>query len=96
MTTRQRAYLRSLANGLTPILHVGKEGVGDNLAQQAWDALEARELVKGTVLRNAPCDAREACSQLCERVHAEPVQVIGNRFVLYRRARQPKIDLDSI
>jgi RNA-binding protein len=94
MTTKQRAHLRSLANGIEPILHIGKDGISDNLVKQAWDALEARELVKATVLRAAPYDsAREACDALCEKVHAEPVQVIGNKFVMYRMSRKPRIEL---
>ena len=87
MTTKQRAYLRGLANPLDPILHVGKDGVTDNLVKQLDGALEARELVKGAVLQNAPVDAREALSVLCERLDAEPVQAIGGRFVLYRPSR---------
>ena len=82
MTTRQRAKLRSMGTILEPIVHIGKEGINDNLCKQAWDALEARELIKVTVQKNAPLDAREACAELCQRVHAEPVQVIGNRFVI--------------
>ncbi|MBO4298161.1 MAG: YhbY family RNA-binding protein [Clostridia bacterium] len=97
MTTKQRAGLRAMANTIDPILHIGKDGINDNLAKQAWDALEARELIKATVLQNAPLTAREACEALCERVHAEPVQVIGNRFVIYRKARKDsKIDLDAL
>lgn len=72
MTTKQRAALRAMANAIDPILHIGKDGITDNLAKQAWDALEARELVKATVQKNAPMSAREACEALCERVHAEP------------------------
>ncbi len=97
MTTKQRAALRSMANTIQPILHIGKEGINENLVQQAWDALEARELIKVTVQRNAPIDAREACEELCEYVHAEPVQVIGSRFVIYRKARKnSKIDLSVL
>ncbi len=97
MTTKQRAGLRAMANTIDPILHIGKDGINDNLAKQAWDALEARELIKATVLQNAPLTAREACEALCERVHAEPVQVIGNRFVIYRKARKDsKIDLNAL
>ena len=72
MTTRQRAALRAMANTMDPVLHIGKDGINDNLAKQAWDALEARELIKVTVQKNAPMDAREACAELCERVHARP------------------------
>ena len=97
MTTRQRAKLRSMGTILEPIVHIGKEGINDNLCKQAWDALEARELIKATVQKNAPLDAREACAELCERVHAEPVQVIGNRFVIYRQAREDsKIRLEDL
>lgn len=89
MTTRQRAALRSMCNTMEPILHIGKEGISDNLVKQCWDALEARELIKVTVQKNAPFDsAREACDELCQRVHAEPVQTIGNRFCIYRQARE--------
>ena len=70
MTTRQRAALRAMANTIDPVLHIGKDGINDNLAKQAWDALEARELIKVTVQKNAPMNAREACAELCERVHA--------------------------
>lgn len=88
MTTRQRAILRSMCNTLEPVLHIGKDGITDNLVKQCWDALEARELIKVTVQRGAPYTAREACEALCERVHAEPMQVIGNRFSIYRQARE--------
>lgn len=97
MTTKQRAALRSMANTIDPVLHIGKDGINDNLVQQAWDVLEARELIKVTVQRNAPMDAREACEALCERTHAEPVQVIGSKFVIYRKARKDsKIDVDKL
>ena len=97
MTTKQRAALRSMANTMQPILHIGKDGINDNMVKQAWDALEARELIKATVLQNAPMTAREACEALCERVYAEPIQVIGSKFVIYRKARKDsKIDLDNL
>ena len=94
MTSKQRAYLRGLANTMEPIVHVGKDGVNDNMIKQLSDALEARELVKGTVLQNSPVTAREAIAELCEGTGAEPVQCIGNRFVVYRaREKDPKIIL---
>ena len=76
----------------------GKRHPAGGSHRQTWDALEARELIKITVQRNAPYEnAREACDVLCERVHAEPVQVIGNRFVIYRRARKDsQIDVDQL
>ena len=97
MTSKQRAYLRGLANTMEPIVHVGKDGVTPNMIKQVSDALEARELIKVTVQKNAPMDAREACAELCERVHAEAVQVIGSRFVIYRQARKDsKIRLEDL
>lgn len=97
MTTKQRAALRSMGSVLKPILYIGKDGIGDNLIKQAYDALEANELIKVSVQRNAPYTAREACDELCEAVHAEPVQVIGNRFVMYRQAREnSKIKLEEL
>jgi len=89
MTSKQRAALRGLANTMDPILHIGKEGITQAVVQQAWDALEARELIKVALMRYAPFgSAREACEALCEKTHAEPVQTIGSKFVLYRRSRK--------
>lgn len=97
LTSKQRAYLRSMINTADPIVHIGKEGINPNLIKQTWDALEARELIKVQVMKNAPYDAREACNLLCAQVHALPVQVIGYRFSIYRPARKdPKIDLSAI
>ena len=97
MTTKQRAKLRAMCNGLEPVLHIGKDGITDNLVKQCWDALEARELIKVTVQKNAPYTAREACDELCERVHAEPVQTIGSKFSIYRQARKDsKIRLEDL
>ena len=87
LTSKQRAYLRSLANTIDTILYIGKEGVVPNTVKQAYDALEARELIKCSVQRGAPMDAKEACQALCEQTGAEPVQCIGNRFVIYRQSR---------
>ena len=98
MTTKQRAALRSMGAVMEPVLHIGKEGVTPTVIKQCWDALEARELIKVQVQRNAPYgQTREACEEMCEKVHAEPVQVIGNRFVIYREAREDsRIHLDEL
>lgn len=97
MTTKQRAKLRSMAAMFEPVLLIGKDGISDNTVRQCWDVLEARELIKVSVLKNAPFTAREACEEICEKTHAEPVQVIGNRFVIYRQARKDsKIKLEDL
>ncbi len=97
MTGKQRAKLRSMANTTPSLYQIGKGGLTPEVQEQLDSALEARELIKVTVQKNAPFDAREACSALCERVHAEPIQVIGNRFVIYRQAREgAKIKLEEL
>lgn len=76
LTSKQRAQLRSLANGIDTIVIVGKDGLGDNLIAQVNDALESRELVKGRVLEAALLVAREALEALCAATGAEPVCVL--------------------
>ncbi len=92
LTSKQRAQLRGLANGLDTILQIGKEGIGENLIKQADDALEARELIKGKVLdNNIDYDARTAAEELAKATRSEVVQVIGTKFVLYRETHsKPK------
>lgn len=85
LTSKQRAYLRSLANNLDTILIVGKGGMDADVLKQADDALTARELMKGKVLETSPLSAREAADRIAAETSADPVQVIGSKFVLYRR-----------
>lgn len=95
MTSKQRAYLRSMANTMDTILYIGKEGVVPGTIKQASDALEARELIKCAVQQGCPLSAREAITQLCEALEAEPVQCIGRRFVMYRPSKEnPRIVLE--
>ena len=84
LTSKQRAQLRGMAATMDTILHVGKDGIGDNLVKQVDDALEARELIKGRVLENSMYTAREAAEELAVAARCEVVQVIGSKFVLYR------------
>lgn len=94
LTSKQRAQLRSLANSADTIVHIGKGGITENVVQQASDALKARELIKCRVLENALLSAREACDALAEATVSEGVQVIGSRFVLYKKnEKEPKIEL---
>ena len=95
MTSKQRAMLRSMANTMDTILYVGKEGVTAGTVREAYDALEARELIKCCVNQGAPVTAREALDALCEKLGAEPIQCIGRRFVMYRPSREnPRIVLE--
>ncbi len=93
MTSKQRAYLRSLANSLETIFQVGHNGIGDQLIRQVDETLAVRELIKLRVLETSPVSAREAAEQIAAAVQADVVQVIGYRFVLYRPAKEPKIVL---
>ena len=88
LTGKQRAQLRAMANTLEPVVHIGKDGIGDNLVKQANDALEARELIKCRVLENCDLTAREACDELSRLTRSEQVQVIGMKFVLYRESHR--------
>ena len=85
LTSKQRAQLRGIATNIDTIVHIGKDGINDNLVKQANDALEARELIKCKVLENSMLTAREACEELARLTRSEGVQVIGTKFVLYRR-----------
>lgn len=94
ITSKQRAFLRSLANDIDTILMIGKSGIGSDIIRQADDALTAREILKAKVLETAPISVKEAGEQIAEQTHAELVQVIGAKFVLYRKnQKEPKITL---
>ncbi len=90
MTGKQRAKLRGMANGLDTILFIGKDGVSNATLKEAYDALEARELIKCAVQQNSELSAKEACALLCEKTNAVPVLVIGRRFVIYRESNTNK------
>lgn len=92
LTSKQRAQLRALANGIDTILHVGKSGISDALVKQADDALRARELVKGKVQENSLISSKEASEALARDCSAEVVQVIGSKFVLYRENKNIEKD----
>ncbi|MDD3693597.1 MAG: YhbY family RNA-binding protein [Oscillospiraceae bacterium] len=94
MTSKQRAFLRALANSQDPILHIGKGEISETLLKQADDALTARELIKARVLETCAQTPKEAAITVADRTNAEIVQVIGRTFVLYRKnVKEPKIKL---
>lgn len=88
LTSKQRSYLRSLGNTLEPIFQVGKGGLDEGFFKQVEDALEARELIKISVLRNSEIDSWEACETICSSAYADPVQVIGNKFIIYKKSKE--------
>ncbi len=94
LTSKQRASLRSMANTLQPIMQIGKGGIGENLIKQLDEALDARELIKISVLETSEINAKEALELLCKELQAEPVQTLGRKLTLFRRNHEkPKIDI---
>lgn len=90
LNSRQRAQLRGLANDYETILQVGKMGISENTVKQVDDALEARELIKMSVLETSPLTSREVADELAKKVKADVVQVIGRKFILYRESKDNK------
>lgn len=88
ITSKQRAELRAQANTLDTILMVGKGGVSETLIAEAEKLLDARELVKGRVLETAFMTAKEACDEICAQTGADGIQVVGSKFVIYRKSEK--------
>lgn len=88
MTSKQRAYLRGLANSLTPIFQIGKNGISENLIKQVDDALEARELIKLNVLETAPEDIKNIGEELSNKTNSVFVQSVGNKITLFRQKKK--------
>lgn len=91
MNGKQRAYLRKMAHELEPIFQVGKGGVSPELTNSVSEALEKRELIKLTILKNCLYDVKDVAEMLAERTHADVIQVIGRRFVLYRESKEDPV-----
>ncbi len=90
LTGKQKRYLRSLAHHLDPIFQVGKGGVNENMITQIKEALEARELIKVSILQNNLDDKHEVAQALAAGAQAELVQLIGHTVVLYKESREHK------
>lgn len=88
MTTKRRSKLRSLAQTIEPIGQIGKGGISDNMVAGLSSALEARELIKVTVLKNAEDEAKYLADDLAAELNAEVVCTIGHKIVLYRRSQK--------
>ena len=90
MTSKQRAYLKSLAMTMDSILQIGKSVVTPELTKSVDEALEARELIKIHVLKNCVANPKEIAALLAQRTHTAVVQVIGRKIILYRHNRKKK------
>ena len=90
LNSKQRAYLRAMANSESAIMQIGKGGISENLAKTVSDALEARELIKLSVLENCEYTPRETADAIAEAVGADVVGVIGRKIILYRESEKHK------
>ncbi|MCY8310523.1 ribosome assembly RNA-binding protein YhbY [Bacillus vallismortis] len=90
LTGKQKRFLRSKAHHLTPIFQVGKGGVNDNMIKQIVEALEARELIKVSVLQNCEEDKNDVAEALVKGSRSQLVQTIGNTIVLYKESKENK------
>ena len=90
MTSKQRAYLRSLAMTMDPIFQVGKSSLTPELIEAIREAIDARELIKISVLKNYADDPRAIAEVIAERTRSEVVQVVGKKITLYKEAKNEK------
>lgn len=90
MTSKQRAYLRSLATNIDPIYQIGKSSLTPEFVEGIDEALEKREIIKISVLKNCLDDPKEMANTLAERTHSQVVQIIGKKIVLYRESKDHK------
>lgn len=88
MTSKERAYLRGLANSLDAIFQVGKAGVSDTLLKQLDNAIEARELIKISILETAPASAKQLAEEIAKGTNSIVVQTIGNKITLFRQRKK--------
>lgn len=86
ITTKQRAFLRGLGNALEPVMQIGKEGLTENSLKTISSLLEARELIKINVLKNCDMTAKDLMNEICKTLNADPVQVIGNKLIIFRKS----------
>lgn len=94
ITSKQRAYLRGLAQKLEPIFQIGKNGVNENQLKQISDTLEARELIKINLLSSTPDDKHSIANEIASKTNSDVVQIIGNKITLYKKSeKEPKIEL---
>lgn len=94
ITTKQRAFLRAMANRIDPVFQVGKNGVEENFLKHVEEVLEKRELIKIKVLENSGLTAKEVSQMVCEAVGCEGIQAIGSKLVVYKQSKKnPVIEL---
>lgn len=90
ITSKQRAYLRSLSTDLDTIFQIGKSGITEEICRQIANALEARELIKARVLENSGYSAKEAANEISSVINCEVVSCVGTKFILYKQSEKKK------
>ena len=90
MTSKQRSYLKGLAMNIDPVFQIGKASLTPEFTESIDEVLEARELIKISVLKNCMDEPKELATVLAERTHSEVVQVIGKKIVLYKESKNKK------
>ncbi|MBQ8302887.1 MAG: ribosome assembly RNA-binding protein YhbY [Clostridia bacterium] len=90
ITSKQRAFLRAKAQNLETIFQIGKGGITEEICNQIFNALEARELIKARVLENSGYTAKEAAAAIAEVIECDVVSCVGSRFVLYKESTKKK------
>lgn len=90
LTSKQRAYLRSLSQNLDTIFQIGKGGITDEICKQIANALEARELIKARVLENSGYTAKDAANEIADAIGCDVVSCVGTKFVLYKESEKKK------
>ena len=90
ISSKNRAYLRSLSQSLDTIFQIGKGGISEETVKQIENALEARELIKARVLENSGYTAKEAANEIAQAIGCDVVSCVGSKFVLYKESKKKK------
>lgn len=93
LTGKQKRFLRGLGHGLNPVITVGKGEISEPLVRETAESLEHHELIKVKILESCLLDRHEAAEGLAAACGADVAQVLGRTFLLYRQAKEPKLQL---
>ncbi len=92
MNSRQRSFLRGMANSLQPLVTIGKQGLSESVIKEISEVLENKELVKITILKNSLLDPKDVINEAAAALNAEPVAAIGGKIILYRKSKKKGIE----
>jgi RNA-binding protein len=95
LTGKQKRFLRGLGHSLKPVITIGKGEINDSLVKESAEALAAHELIKVKILESCMTERGEAAAELAEACNAEVAQILGRTFLLYKKAKEPKLELPA-